>query len=66
MRSITALLAVAGVATILATGCAGTSTTAATHEVDSEKVAQIERAARAMGTQIIWVNYPTKRVEAGK
>lgn len=66
MRSITAPLAVAGVAAILATACAHAPTTAARYEVDHEKVAQIERAARAMGTQIIWVNYPTKRVEAGK
>jgi DhnA family fructose-bisphosphate aldolase class Ia len=66
MRSITALLAVAGAATVLATGCASTRTTAATYEIDHERVAQIERAARAFGTQVIWVNYPTKRVEAGK
>lgn len=66
MRSITALLAAAGAAAVLATGCASTSTTPAIHEVDYERVARIERAARTMGTQIIWVNYPTKRVAGGR
>ncbi|HXF44956.1 MAG TPA: hypothetical protein VNK91_02450 [Burkholderiaceae bacterium] len=66
MRSITALLAVAGAAAVLATGCASTRTTTVTYEIDHQRVAQVERAARAFGTQVIWVNYPTKRVEAGK
>ena len=32
-------------------------------DIDYAKVAQIERAARHMGTQVIWLRYPTKRVE---
>lgn len=64
MRSIASRL-VAGTALIVAAGCASTRP-AATYEIDHARVAQIERAARAFGTQVIWVNYPTRRVEAGK
>jgi hypothetical protein len=30
-------------------------------EIDFAKVAQIEAAAKAYGTRIIWLHYPTKR-----
>jgi LmbE family N-acetylglucosaminyl deacetylase len=66
MRGIRILLVVAGVTGLLTSGCAGTPTAAARYEIDHERVARVERAARAYGTQVIWVNYPTKRVEAAK
>ncbi|MEO8134679.1 MAG: hypothetical protein ABI831_11960 [Betaproteobacteria bacterium] len=28
--------------------------------IDSEKVARIESAARSVGVQVYWVNYPTR------
>jgi len=34
--------------------------------VDTARVAKVERYARIYGTQVIWVNYPTKQVEAAK
>jgi hypothetical protein len=58
------LLAVAGAA--LLASCASVQTTATNEEIDYARVAQIERAARAFGTQVIWVNYPTKRTDAAK
>lgn len=58
------LLAVAGAA-ILA-GCATAPAATADSEVDYVKMAQIERAARVFGTQVIWINLPTKRTDATK
>jgi type IV pilus biogenesis protein CpaD/CtpE len=58
------MLAVAGAA-ILA-GCASAPAATADTEVDYVKIAQVERAAKAFGTQIIWVNLPTKRSDATK
>ena len=55
------LLAVAGLLALLA-GCAGAPVATTSDDVDSAKVAMIERAARSYGTQVIWVNYPRKRV----
>src|SRR5262245_7299600 len=57
------LLAVAGA--VLLAGCA-ISTKGPYDDVDTVKVAQIERAARVFGTQVIWVNYPYKHAEATK
>jgi len=59
LRLLTTLLAAAAAASLA--GCANMGTTTAQAEVDYARVAQIERAARAFGTQVIWVNYPTKR-----
>lgn len=66
MRTISTLLAAAGAASVLTAGCAGTGAATAAYEIDHERVARVERAARAYGTQVIWVNYPTKRIEAPK
>jgi hypothetical protein len=57
------LLAVAGAG--LLASCA-TSTKGPFDDIDTLKVAQIERAARAFGTQVIWVNYPYKHAETTK
>lgn len=62
---LSACLAAAAALGLLA-GCATSPATTATEEVDYVKVAQIERAARYFGTQVIWVNFPTKRVDATK
>lgn len=59
---LSACLAAAAVG--LLAGCASSpTTTTANEQIDYAKMAQIERAARYFGTQVIWVNYPTKRVE---
>lgn len=58
------LLAVAGAA--LLASCASAPAATADSEIDYVKIAQIERAARAFGTQVIWVNLPTKRSDASK
>ncbi len=58
------LVAVAGA--VMLASCASSPATSVDNDVDYVKVAQIERAARAFGTQIIWVNLPTKRSEATK
>jgi LmbE family N-acetylglucosaminyl deacetylase len=52
-------LAAAGAAVLAS--CASIPATTADSEVDYARIAQIERAARVFGTQVIWVNYPTKR-----
>jgi DhnA family fructose-bisphosphate aldolase class Ia len=62
MSRVVAPLAAAGVA--LLAGCASVPAATADAEVDFARIAQIERAARAFGTQVIWVNYPTKRTTA--
>lgn len=62
-RWVVRLVAVAGAA--LLASCASAPTTA-DNDVDYVKIAQIERAARAFGTQVIWVNLPTKRGDATK
>lgn len=49
----------------LVTGCASFQGPPA-ETIDTAKVARIERYARLYGTQVIWVNYPTKQVEASK
>jgi hypothetical protein len=57
---------VVGGTAVLLGGCASAPATTAQTEIDYVKVAQIERAARVFGTQVIWVNYPTKRSDAAK
>jgi len=58
------LLGVAGAA--LLASCANMSANTADTEIDYVRIAQIERAARVFGTQVIWINYPTKRLDATK
>lgn len=53
-------LLAAGCAALLAS-CANMPATTADSDIDYARVAQIERAAKVFGTQVIWVNYPTKR-----
>jgi len=58
------LLGVAGA--VLLASCANVPANTADTEIDYMRIAQIERAARVFGTQVIWINYPTKRIEAAK
>lgn len=44
----------------IVSGCASFGGQYAGPVVDSEKVARIENAARAVGVQVYWVNYPTR------
>ena len=48
---------------VLLTGCAGLPTDTRS-DIDFYKVARIENAARAVGVQVYWVNYPTKSASA--
>jgi hypothetical protein len=51
---------------MLVSGCAGLpsgETTAKRHEIDREYVANVERSARGLPVEIIWVNPPRKAVE---
>ena len=52
------MLSLAAGAMILA-GCAST-TTPYQSNIDFEKVARIENAAKAFGVSVYWVNYPQK------
>ncbi|MDX2220970.1 MAG: hypothetical protein SF172_18280 [Burkholderiales bacterium] len=47
-------------ATLLLTGCANLPDTSAERSVDDAKVQAVERAARANGVTIRWVNYPLR------
>lgn len=63
-RSFPVLAALAAVTAItLLSGCASINQPAST-EVDSVLVARVDKAARQMGTTVIWVNYPTRTVAA--
>jgi hypothetical protein len=68
MRIVQAQVAVKLLAVAIAGLVAGCASIQGAPEqtVDAAKVAQVERNARAFGTQVIWVNYPTKPVEASK
>lgn len=57
MRKITLSL-VAGVAVLVFSGCASVDRRA--EVVDTMRIAQVESAARGVGVQVYWVNYPTK------
>lgn len=50
----------------LLTGCAATPTgdAAKRNEVDREYVAAVERQARLLPVQVIWVNPPTRRTSS--
>ena len=63
MRKITWSL-LAGVAVLVFSGCASTSmsTGRRVEVVDTLRIAQVESAARGVGVQVYWVNYPTKVV----
>ena len=58
MRRITLSL-LAGVVVVL-TGCSSMDKRA--EAVDMMRIAQVESAAKAVGVQVYWVNYPTKVV----
>ena len=55
MRRITLSL-LAGV--VVLSGCASADRRAET--IDTMRVAQVESAAKSIGVQVYWVNYPTK------
>ena len=46
---------------VLLSGCASVAPEYQSN-IDFAKVARIENAARAVGVQVYWVNYPTKSV----
>ena len=54
-RSISSLF-IAGVVAL--SGCASVDRRA--EVIDTMRVAQVESAARGVGVQVYWVNYPTK------
>lgn len=53
-------LAVAVTAALLLSGCASLSDNFAERTLDESKIQAVERAARANGVTIRWVNYPLK------
>ena len=55
MRSLMVSLAAGA---LILSGCASTGTYES--NIDYEKVARIENAAKAVGVQVFWVNYPQK------
>ena len=61
MRKITWSL-LAGVAVLVFSGCASTSTDRRVEVVDTLRIAQVESAAKGVGVQVYWVNYPMKAV----
>lgn len=50
-------------AAVLLSGCASVAPEPQSN-VDFAKVARIERAARTVGVQVYWVNYPIKSTTA--
>ena len=58
MRKITLSL-LAGVAVLVFSGCAS-SVGRRAEVIDTMRIAQVESAARGVGVQVYWVNYPTK------
>lgn len=59
MRRVMLLAAVA----VLLSGCASVASNSSS-EIDVVQVARIENAARAVGVQVYWFNYPTKGTSA--
>lgn len=49
--------------TVLLSGCASVPMESRS-DIDFAKVARIENAARAVGVQVFWLNYPTKSTSA--
>ena len=60
----TTLSLLAGIAVLVCSGCASTSmsTDRRVEVVDTLRIAQVESAARGVGVQVYWVNYPTRVV----
>ena len=50
----------AAVAILVFSGCASVDRRA--DVIDTMRIAQIESAAKSLGVQVYWVNYPTKAV----
>jgi uncharacterized lipoprotein YajG len=49
---------------VLIAGCAtAPAQQTRTQQIDIDKVAAVERAAHAVGVEVIWVNPPTRRIE---
>lgn len=49
---------------VLVAGCATAPTEQVRHQrLDVDKVIAVERAAHAVGVEVIWVNPPTRRVD---
>ena len=58
------LLAAAGAAVLAS--CASTPAATSSYAVDYAQVARIEHVNRVQGSQVLWVNYPLKRIDATK
>jgi hypothetical protein len=65
VRSHAAAKLLAAAAVALVAGCASFQS-APESTIDAAKIAQVERSARLFGTQVIWVNYPTRQVDVAK
>ena len=64
--TVTRMLVPVALAGMLVSGCAAVNTgdePMVRREVDRDYVAAVERAARGMPVEIVWVNPPTKEVE---
>ncbi len=64
IRPAAKLLAVAGAAVLAS--CASSPAQRSSYVVDYAQVGKIEQANRTLGSQVLWVNYPLKRVDATK
>lgn len=64
MRGVTIVML--AVAIVGMAGCSAMTNRKATVQVDSDRVALINAAARQRGVEVIWVNPPLKKVEAEK
>ena len=54
------MLSLAAGLVVVLSGCASTGNRDLYSDVDYVKVARIENAARAVGVNVYWVNFPTK------
>ena len=47
-------------AVVVVSGCASMGPNPSVADVDTLKIAQVEAAAKSVGVQVYWVNYPKK------
>ncbi len=55
------VLLIAATIAALSSGCASVASRNVLDDIDTQKVAQVERMARLSGIELQWVNYPLRK-----
>lgn len=58
------MLSLPAVAAVVLSGCASVGPDPMRANIDYRQVARVENAAKAIGVQVYWVNYPQKLTAA--